>query len=146
MGPFGFLSLNDATKNLGIEDQMIAIEFISQNAENIGGDNEKITIIGQGAGSLSLDLLLKTKTRKFIANTIKVFDTERFTVDNAQSDNKNLKDEELLELCKNSLNLQGCDLMTRENLIRRIRNGPETILDSLGLLLKSIFWKIFYQI
>ena len=114
---------------MGLEDQMIAIEFIYQNAENIGGDKEKITIIGQGAGSLSVDLLLKTRARELIANTIKVFDLERFTIHNAQSNYTNIKDEELLELCKNSMNLQGCDLMTKENLISRIRNGAETISD-----------------
>ncbi len=61
LGIFGFLNLPDAYKkegvtsaNFGLQDQAMAIKWVYENIEHFGGDKEKITIMGQSAGSMSV--------------------------------------------------------------------------------------------
>ena len=53
---FGFLHLagSDATGNQGFLDQHLALKWVYDNALSFGGDNSKITIAGQSAGSWSV--------------------------------------------------------------------------------------------
>ncbi len=61
LGIFGFLNLPEAYKkegvssaNFGLQDQALAIKWVYENIEQFGGDKEKITIMGESAGSMSV--------------------------------------------------------------------------------------------
>ena len=95
LGPFGFLPLQENTKNLGIEDLMVAVEYVFENAERLGGNREKITLLGQGAGSLAIDIILKSRARKFLANAVSIFDLERFMLENFIDDPKIIDEDEI---------------------------------------------------
>ncbi|XP_063380287.1 juvenile hormone esterase-like [Cydia fagiglandana] len=58
LGPYGFMCLNNpkVPGNQGIKDQRLALRWIKDNIEDFGGDANKITLSGQSAGSMSVDL------------------------------------------------------------------------------------------
>ncbi|KAK0479193.1 extracellular triacylglycerol lipase precursor [Armillaria novae-zelandiae] len=62
LGPLGFPQGNEAGSrrylNLGIKDQMMALEWVNTNIARFGGNNERITIFGQSAGGVMTSVLL----------------------------------------------------------------------------------------
>lgn len=62
LGIFGFLSAPNAKGaldyNAGFLDQLAALKWVKENIANFGGDPQKITINGQSAGGLSMELHL----------------------------------------------------------------------------------------
>ena len=72
VGPFGFFAHRDLTEaspdhtsgNYGILDQIAALKWVRENISAFGGDPEKITIIGQSAGSMSVQTLVSTELTK----------------------------------------------------------------------------------
>jgi len=56
VGPFGFLSTGDTVipGNMGLKDQQFALKWVQQNIHLFGGDAQKVTIMGQSAGSASM--------------------------------------------------------------------------------------------
>jgi para-nitrobenzyl esterase len=65
MGALGFLNhpgLASAEKgvipNLGMRDQVLALEWVRDNIEGFGGDPENVTIFGESAGGMSVGTLL----------------------------------------------------------------------------------------
>ncbi|THU76586.1 alpha/beta-hydrolase [Dendrothele bispora CBS 962.96] len=67
MGPLGFPRGEDVTRkfeegspilNLGLEDNIAAIEWVKQHIEAFGGDPDKITAFGESAGAVSLEILI----------------------------------------------------------------------------------------
>ena len=66
LGPMGFLCLPQLKQeaghsgNYGLYDQMTAIKWVKDNIASFGGDPENITIMGQSAGAMSVQLLCQS--------------------------------------------------------------------------------------
>lgn len=60
LGALGFLYMGaeDAPGNMGLYDQLLALHWVKDNARAFGGDADKVTIMGQSAGSISVGLHL----------------------------------------------------------------------------------------
>lgn len=64
LGVLGFVNFGEALglpqipSNLGLRDQIAALEWVRDNIAAFGGDPAKVTIAGQSAGSLSVSLLM----------------------------------------------------------------------------------------
>ncbi len=56
LGVFGFLSGDHA--NLGLTDQIAALEWIRRDIHSFGGDPDNITLFGESAGAMSICTLL----------------------------------------------------------------------------------------
>ena len=68
VGVLGFVNLGEALglpdipSNLGLRDQIAALEWVRDNIAAFGGDPHRVTIGGQSAGSMSVSLLLHAKS------------------------------------------------------------------------------------
>lgn len=66
LNALGFLYLDElfegaeGTGNLGILDQVAALEWVRDNIANFGGDPDNVTIFGESAGGMSVTTLLAT--------------------------------------------------------------------------------------
>jgi para-nitrobenzyl esterase len=65
LGALGFLNWKSLVSgsdlppaNLGIRDQIAALEWVRDNIENFGGDPENVTVFGESAGAMSIGTLL----------------------------------------------------------------------------------------
>ncbi len=64
LGLLGFVNMGEALNlpelpsNLGLRDQLMALQWVRDNIEAFGGDPNKITIGGESAGALSCSLLM----------------------------------------------------------------------------------------
>ncbi len=65
LGVFGFLDLTSIfgpelkeSSNLGLRDQIAALEWVRENIEGFGGDPRNVTLFGQSAGAMSVAALL----------------------------------------------------------------------------------------
>ena len=63
---FGFLNLNhpNATGNAGLKDQNLALKWIQKNIANFGGDPKKVTVFGQSAGAVAVNLHVLSESSK----------------------------------------------------------------------------------
>ena len=66
LGPYGFCSHPDLKDyagrcgNYGLYDQLAAIKWVKKNIESFGGNPDDITVMGQSAGAMSVDLLISS--------------------------------------------------------------------------------------
>jgi len=68
LGPLGFLYFNENKygfeNNLGIRDQIAALQWVKENIAAFGGDPDQVTIFGESAGGTSVETLLSIKPAK----------------------------------------------------------------------------------
>ena len=64
LGALGFLDLSqlsdrsDSPSNLGLRDQIAALEWVRDNISDFGGDGANVTVFGESAGAMSIGALL----------------------------------------------------------------------------------------
>ncbi|MDF2803041.1 MAG: carboxylesterase/lipase family protein [Anaerocolumna sp.] len=69
LGVMGFLSLENLT-NLGVLDQIAALEWIRKNIAFFGGDPEQITLFGNSAGAKSIGALMVSPYSRHLFNQV----------------------------------------------------------------------------
>ena len=57
-GAEGFLYLGDGIANLGLLDQVAALQWVQENIAAFGGDPGNVTVFGESAGAMSIGMLL----------------------------------------------------------------------------------------
>ncbi|GAA2142916.1 carboxylesterase/lipase family protein [Arthrobacter humicola] len=58
VGADGFLCLGDGHTNVGLLDQVAALEWVRDNIADFGGDPGNVTVFGESAGAMSIGILL----------------------------------------------------------------------------------------
>ncbi|MBN2156726.1 MAG: carboxylesterase/lipase family protein [Candidatus Lokiarchaeota archaeon] len=58
LGMLGFLNFKGISPNLGLQDQICALQWIQENIKSFGGDPNNVTVFGESAGAMSLGLLM----------------------------------------------------------------------------------------
>ena len=58
LGGFGFLYVPSKTANVGLLDQVAALNWVNENVNKFGGDPSNITIFGESAGGLCVSTLM----------------------------------------------------------------------------------------
>eukprot|EP00928_Gymnodinium_smaydae_P042373 TRINITY_DN28543_c0_g1_i1.p1 TRINITY_DN28543_c0_g1~~TRINITY_DN28543_c0_g1_i1.p1 ORF type:complete len:558 (-),score=93.12 TRINITY_DN28543_c0_g1_i1:131-1744(-) len=75
MGIFGFYS-GESGSNFGIQDQQLALKFVQENIAAFGGKADDITLVGQSAGAMSVQVHLVAPAsrglfqRAYLASTV----------------------------------------------------------------------------
>jgi para-nitrobenzyl esterase len=64
LGVDGFLFMGDGVGNLGILDQIAALQWVKENISAFGGDPDNVTIAGESAGGMSVTTLLSLPQTK----------------------------------------------------------------------------------
>ncbi|XP_034838911.1 cholinesterase-like [Maniola hyperantus] len=72
LGPYGFMCLDtpDVPGNQGLKDQRLALRWIKNNIASFGGDINKVTLMGESAGSVSVELQLMAKQERLFNQVI----------------------------------------------------------------------------
>ncbi|MFD4839323.1 carboxylesterase/lipase family protein [Achromobacter sp. NPDC058515] len=63
LAALGWLHVPGQTANVGLLDQEAAIDWVLDNIQDLGGDPERITVMGQSAGASSICAMLARKPR-----------------------------------------------------------------------------------
>jgi len=75
LGALGFVHLDEVagpgfedSANLGVRDQIAALEWVRDNIERFGGDPDNVTVCGQSAGAMSIASLLGSPRARKLFN------------------------------------------------------------------------------
>ncbi|BDH59715.1 carboxylesterase/lipase family protein [Tsukamurella sp. PLM1] len=60
LGALGFLDTGDEHTNLGLRDQLAALQWVRENIAAFGGDPSRVTVMGESAGAMSVACLLSS--------------------------------------------------------------------------------------
>lgn len=58
LGVDGFMVIDGVPTNLGLRDQIFALQWVRENARAFGGDPDNITVFGESAGAMSIASLV----------------------------------------------------------------------------------------
>jgi para-nitrobenzyl esterase len=64
LGVEGFLPIEGAPTNLGLRDQLFALQWVRDNAAAFGGDPDNISVFGESAGAMTLACLVASPLAK----------------------------------------------------------------------------------
>ncbi|MEO6819846.1 MAG: carboxylesterase/lipase family protein [Ginsengibacter sp.] len=64
LGIEGFLKINGVPTNIGIRDQIAALQWVHDNVTAFGGDPDNVTIFGESAGAISVGVLVVSPAAK----------------------------------------------------------------------------------
>lgn len=72
LGPLGFMSLRtpEYSGNMGLKDQLLAMQWTLRNIHNFGGDNTKITLYGISAGAQSAHMHVLSPASQGLFNRV----------------------------------------------------------------------------
>lgn len=73
LGVLGFLNFNETkhSGNMALKDQQLALKWIHKNIAQFLGDNKRITLFGESAGSTMTHLhMMSSESRKYFNNAI----------------------------------------------------------------------------
>lgn len=68
LGIEGFMKINGVPTNIGIRDQIAAMQWVHDNIAAFGGDPDNVTIFGESAGAISVGVLLVSPAAKGLFN------------------------------------------------------------------------------
>ena len=105
LGLLGYIDLKDVpggeqykdSDNLGILDQIAALEWICENIEQFGGNPKDITLMGDGSGGLSISLLGACSKANTLFNKAIILSGNPFCLDICNGDTSLLAKELLKE-------------------------------------------------
>ncbi|KAJ8707441.1 hypothetical protein PYW08_010693 [Mythimna loreyi] len=72
LGAYGFMCLDipEVPGNQGFKDQVLALRWINENIEAFGGNSKEITVFGESAGAISVNLHLFSLNEKLFQRAI----------------------------------------------------------------------------
>ncbi len=116
LGLFGWGKVDGGDTNVGLSDQLMAIQWVIDNASSFGGDVENLNLIGLSAGAKSIATLMSSnakvldRVKKVImfsggVQTIRDLKTAKKVVDNICRVNKIKSSKDLFNLTDDGLQL-----------------------------------------
>lgn len=71
LGRFGNVATDDAQGNFALSDMQAALKWVQNNIESLGGDPTNVTIMGESAGGMAVQMLMSSpKSRGLFAKAI----------------------------------------------------------------------------